>query len=654
MLLPKLSPLQSRLVASILASITLLLLYYFSSTPIFAYAADVPLKRFTEDHHGTTGSEVAIAVGGIELGQVRHEAELTGRDGDLSERQAPGIIALSNNAMIPIDVAKGQLISFIFTETVRGIEGAATLPIPPMQPSQINFFGADGQRGAARDAAGRAGAAADAHDGRTPLRHVYVTVTTCQQPQPMASNTAVPQLQLFVSQSPDNMFPGPSQNENLQEMVELRGGYALLTLTTTDDVYIGVYARNESTYAGAYHAQVAASIDAPYHSSEEGSNSSLFVADRDSSSALLYTDPFMMDATNETVLDEWMSAPPPFTIFVIETPDLLQTGIHNSFCGLKNHVSSTGAQSKVKDKIRNVVTGITRYGHSNLPRQQFFIDGLNRHQTYTVVLAINGNPTDTVSQAVVAGGGRVFTPIRFSTLADENCKVIYNLSFCDQVAYSVPWNPNKFPELSSLAAFYDNGSRAIYENFEKVLAQIPCETTPSSQYSLVRTCDDCAQAYKAWLCAVNIPRCTDIAADMPWLQPRAIEQAFPNGSVVPSADLGFPSASTAEKYSRNTNIDLFVSPGPYKEVLPCQELCHSLVASCPAVLGFNCPRVGQIGFNTSYSQMPVGWTDDQGRNSNITCNFPGMMYFSGARPRAFSWTGSVAAATMTILTISVA
>lgn len=82
------------------------------------------------------------------------------------------------------------------------------------------------------------------------------------------------------------------------------------------------------------------------------------------------------------------------------------------------------------------------------------------------------------------------------TVLGENCQVLYGLSFCDQVAYAVPANTNNFPNVSSLAAYYDNATLYNYQIFQKVLAQIPCETTSSAQYSLARTCKDCDAAYK--------------------------------------------------------------------------------------------------------------------------------------------------------------
>lgn len=36
-------------------------------------------------------------------------------------------------------------------------------------------------------------------------------------------------------------------------------------------------------------------------------------------------------------------------------------------------------------------------------------------------------------------------------------------------------------------------------------------------------------------------------------------------------------------------IDQKIKPGPWKEVLPCEDLCYQLVQSCPAALGFACP-----------------------------------------------------------------
>jgi calcium channel MID1 len=202
--------------------------------------------------------------------------------------------------------------------------------------------------------------------------------------------------------------------------------------------------------------------------------------------------------------------------------------------------------------------------------------------------------------------------------------VIYDLSFCSQTAYAVPGNPSNFPNVTSLASWYDNSTQAKYQFFQNVLAQIPCETTASAQYSLVRTCDDCASAYKEWLCSVTMPRCTDFSSTFSWLQERNMGQPFPNNTMLSPELLSFANTSAAFNGSRNPDIDAIVAPGPYKEVLPCKDLCYNLVQSCPSVMGFACPQPGQLGFSTSYGQMPEA--SDPAQNNQITCNYPGAAY----------------------------
>lgn len=170
----------------------------------------------------------------------------------------------------------------------------------------------------------------------------------------------------------------------------------------------------------------------------------------------------------------------------------------------------------------------------------------------------------------------------------------------------------------------------MYQNFSKSIQQIPCNTTATAQYSLAKNCTDCAAAYKAWLCAVTIPRCADFSSPLNgWLQSHSVWQNFYNGTSSFSA-VNNPSLIDSQitnaswlKSSRRQRIDDIIQPGPWKEVLPCQNLCYNLVQSCPAALGFACPR-GK-GLENSYGSLRSG--------SNITCNFPGMLWPSSkARP----------------------
>jgi calcium channel MID1 len=197
----------------------------------------------------------------------------------------------------------------------------------------------------------------------------------------------------------------------------------------------------------------------------------------------------------------------------------------------------------------------------------------------------------------------------------------------------VPGNPNNFPNFTSLAAFYDNATQAQYQFFQNGLAQTPCETTSSAQYSLEKTCDDCITAYKEWLCSVMMPRCTDFSSTLPWLQERAMGQPFPNGTMLDPALVTFANQSLFLNGSRNPQIDTEVVPGPYKEILPCNDLCYNIVRSCPSTLGFACPLPGRIGYNHSYGQKPQGSQALNGKITDLTCNYPGAAYYLSAGGR---------------------
>lgn len=165
----------------------------------------------------------------------------------------------------------------------------------------------------------------------------------------------------------------------------------------------------------------------------------------------------------------------------------------------------------------------------------------------------------------------------------------------------------------------------MYGHFEKSLQQVQCEARPQNRYSLVKTCDDCKMAYKDWLCTVAVPRCEDFSQpDRAFLQARNIDKPFPNGTRVDEKILALHGNQTAWTSSRNPLIDVKVQPGPYKEVLPCDDVCYQLVQSCPASLGFTCPMPDSIGFNVSYGKR----TGD-----GISCNYPGAAHYPSASGR---------------------
>ena len=204
--------------------------------------------------------------------------------------------------------------------------------------------------------------------------------------------------------------------------------------------------------------------------------------------------------------------------------------------------------------------------------------------------------------------------------AEENCQIIYNLTFCSNVNYAVPGRPSSFNH-TELGRLYDGNTSALFTNFIYSMEQIPCNASSDARYSLAVTCDDCIAAYKQWLCAVTMPRCAEFSSSASYLQPRNVAQDFINGTNA-SSITGDPSFSKANQNvmamnsSRSPWIDTTIRPGPYKEVLPCGSLCFGLVQKCPAAMGFACPDAGKAEYNHSYG--PAAMDGD-----SPMCNLPG-------------------------------
>jgi len=207
---------------------------------------------------------------------------------------------------------------------------------------------------------------------------------------------------------------------------------------------------------------------------------------------------------------------------------------------------------------------------------------------------------------------------------DGNCKLLFGLDFCSDVAYAVPFNGTT--DFNTLARLYDNSTHDYYLNFSYSLQQIACNTTSSAQYSLARNCNDCDSDYRNWLCAVSIPRCYDFSVpstgDYSFLTPRVVASNFTNGT---APDLTQPGLNSSMvnifrfNSSRNPFIDQKIVAQPYKEVLPCEELCYELVKSCPAAFQFVCPKPTWM-LRRSYGEVNTTAV----ANGLLTCNWPNM------------------------------
>lgn len=200
----------------------------------------------------------------------------------------------------------------------------------------------------------------------------------------------------------------------------------------------------------------------------------------------------------------------------------------------------------------NIHTNYTERGGGI--HQQFYVSGLNSSTKYIAYLLSNFDGSDF--------GGVVYRPLEFETMLEGPCELIYDLEFCDSVAYSVPSNGNLSKK--ELITLYDDHVSDIYANFSKALQQIACDETDDAVYSTLSTCGDCASAYKSWLCSVSIPRCST------------------------RNHTGYKERQVGE--SRSDFINEIIEPQfSYYEILPCVNVCQAIVRTCPADFNFMCP-----------------------------------------------------------------
>lgn len=239
----------------------------------------------------------------------------------------------------------------------------------------------------------------------------------------------------------------------------------------------------------------------------------------------------------------------------------------------------------------NADVSISTRGDMGMPKLQYFVNGLNISSEYVIFLSEARDHGNDSSTSLT--GGVAFPAVQFQTNQESNCQIIYNLDFCSDVAYAVPGNASSFTP-DQLRDVYDAQAVDWYRNFNYSLQQVPCDAHVIEQYSIFRDCLDCRTSYRQWLCSVTIPRCKDSVDPEPYLAVRDVNQ------------------------SRAAFIDSQIRPGPYKELLPCIDLCQALVQDCPASFDFTCPRAGHEGFDGYYMTKAT--------DGSVQCNYPGVVY----------------------------
>jgi len=402
----QLSPLQSRLAASLVASCLLILLYLSLFSPQFALAAD--LKPTSPQLSLQGGSD------GVGIRQAAYEPDFTPFDRSIIGRAPPGFTALSSNVPQNLNLEPGALQRFVYerSEILAGSESTAGLEL----------------RGE-HEAGG--GTSLEERDGlvrrQAATKTVYFSANTCMQPQPKADTTAMeaPQLTMYVSKNPQNMMPGPGSNPDLQTWHVFTEGAIMVNVSASDNVFIAVAAPNVSTqfFQGTYNFQVAASTDDWFHSYEEQTDPNLIWVDSDTTSALLITRNLTDSSDPDTA--EAMMTKQPFVMFAQNERDSSINGVRFSYCGLQNYAQIAAMKN---GKFTNMVTtDVTRRGQGGRPKQQFYFSGLNASTNYLGILAANGK-AGTMGDGVVGGGGRVSRATTFATKSSESCCAVRDVA----------------------------------------------------------------------------------------------------------------------------------------------------------------------------------------------------------------------------------
>ncbi|KAI1115822.1 stretch-activated Ca2+-permeable channel component-domain-containing protein [Nemania sp. NC0429] len=620
----QLSPLQSRLAASLVASCLVIVLYLFLFAPQFAFASDLIEIPRSLDYDDLL-DDIADNIASLDERGPLYEPEFSLFDRSIIGRVSDGASSLEVDNPTRFNIDPESTLTYVFE--VASISGRSSQePDTPSYGSRRSLEEAqEVAEGGGHDVLGPD---SDPVERRAPSKTLYISVNTCNQPvriSPDQTTVDPPQLTLFVSTSAENTSPGPAKDQDTQKMLVFDEGAVMFNTTLDRDVYFSISAPKVSddlfTTALPYNYEVALSLDGYYHSYDSSDQPNLYWVDSDASSALLKTQ-------NLTSRSEEVVSTPPYMVFIQNTNNLDLHGIRKSYCGLSNWAQIRPLQ----DGNSQATIGLRR-GAADLTVQEFYISGLNASANYTGIVALNTSlGLQKRQQGGSEGGVVVYDGVPFSTKPNGACTFIFNLTLCTQTQYAVPGNSARFPNGTALAAFYDNYTRTMWDNFEKVLQQTPCQAPPIQKYSLVRDCDDCKQAYKDWLCSVAVPRCEDFSSpDQTYLHMRNINAPFPNGSFVDEEIRSSRGNNTAFNSSRNVEIDTTVQPGPYKEVLPCDYLCYELVRSCPASIGFSCPLPKSIySFSPSYATLDT--------TKELSCNYPGSAYLpSAASSLAVSW-----------------
>lgn len=418
----QLSPLQSRLAASVVASCVLFAIYLFLFSPPFAFAAElseITLVRDAEALAVANGPPLQLHEGDLEMtdsSSPMYEPEFTPFDRSVIGRATDGVKVLDNNAPENTDVDAGSMVTYVYkASSISAREKEVGDATPELRrrgdgsPEPLDE-GKEGLETAER-------AVDDENDNELGRRQaatptLWISANTCIQPERKPDQTTMdpPQLTLYVSTSKDNTEPGPMADQGKQDVTVFTEGAVMYNASFDRDVYFSVVAPPNVSSDGftsrRYNFNVAASIDQSYYAFDDTSDPDLVWVDSDATASLLSTRDMMQKDAHPV---------PPYSLFAYTEDYIGVKGIRKSYCGLKEYAMIGGRRSALPQNISS--TGMsTRGTNGSMMRQEFFLGGLNASTRYQSILARDPNSIAKGTRAnVPGGGGVVFRQTDFAT-----------------------------------------------------------------------------------------------------------------------------------------------------------------------------------------------------------------------------------------------
>lgn len=422
----QLSPLQSRLAASIIATCLLIALYFTLFSPHFALAESLLQEVVTPilddlDYDLDLDPEASIGRQHDPL----YEPEFAAFDRSIIGRAPVGVKSLTNNVEMSLNIVPGSTEVFVFELSEKSGEERNDI--------RLELRGEEAAAGSNEDSAGYL--EEQGHVRRQSGQIIYISANTCEQPQRRtgsASEQGPPQLTLYVSTDPSNETPGPQADPSSQVLLNFTEGAIMYNLTTDRPVYMGIHAPNGTAeFQGGYNIRIAASTDAFFHSYNTEQDAELILVDSDSQGALLIT--HNLTESSDPELQNRIMATQPYVMFGQNEEETSINGVQRSYCGLQTYAQIAATKD---GKFANLVkTAMTKRGPGNFPKQQFYFTGLNSSANYTAILAQNGNQSS-VGNGRPGGGGHVFRATRFSTKSSMSLLFNTRGSFMISVSYT--------------------------------------------------------------------------------------------------------------------------------------------------------------------------------------------------------------------------